>query len=190
MPSLPPHWKSDALAALGAPVSADGLAAIGAWAKSTPLPPGACNPIGMPAGSSGAPSFLGTRYAVFLNWQAFCDALAAFAKTEAGKAVTGALSPDVSPAAVWRVARSLSWPGSGTETDYPSAVLDLAPESYRLSVRTADAADRKTSGVPGGISPNATTVLAQARSVHEVIQNISDARAATAELLRRHAGNG
>lgn len=190
MASYPSNWISMALGALQAPVTGDTIAVMRAWSKSTPLASSANNPLGMPAGSSGAPKFLNTGYAIFPSMSSFYVALHAFARTAKGMNLTNALSQDVSAPPVWRVVSGMDWPGSATEDDYPYAVLELTSAAYRESVGTSSATPRKTSGVVGARPETTTTILNQARSLHSTTQTIADASARSMELLRRHGKDG
>jgi hypothetical protein len=190
MTSYPSNWVSMALGALQAPVTGATIAVMRAWSKSTPLVSSANNPIGMPAGSSGAPKFLNTGYAIFPSMSSFYVALHAFARTSKGAALTNALSQEIPAPVTWRTIDGMGWPGSATETDYPGAVLDLTSATYRLQVSAAERPARKTSGMVGAKAATMTTILNQARSLHSATQTIADASARSAELLRRHGKDG
>ena len=190
MAGYPSNWVSMALGALQAPVNGATIAVMRAWSKSTPLPVLANNPIGMPRGSSGAPAYMTTGYAIFPSMTAFYVALHAFARTYRGQALTNALSQDIPAPPTWRAVSGMDWPGSATETDYPSAVLDLTSDAYRASVGATATAARKTSGVVSSRPTPSPTILNQARSLHQVAQNIGSASERVAELLKRHGKDG
>lgn len=190
MASWPSTWRNLALQAASIPVNSDTLAILKAWKDSTPLQPYSNNPLGMPAGTSGAPKYLNTRYALFPSMATFYRVFAAWVNSHDGKNLVHAMTSETPYPATWRVISALKWPGSDTETDYPSALLDLTEQSYRDSVNAADATQRKTSGIVGKPSELAQGMVAQARSLHQAAQTFSDATKATQYLLRRHATNG
>lgn len=190
MAGYPSNWVSMALGALGVPVTGSTIAVMRAWSKSTPLPVIANNPIGMPKGSSGAPAYMSTGYAIFPSMTGFYVALHAFARTQKGLTLANALSQDVPASATWRAVSGMSWPGTATETDYPSAVLDLTSATYRQSVQATAPSARKTSGVVGPRPTPSPTILNQARSLHQVADTVNSASERVAELLRRHGKDG
>lgn len=190
MAGYPSNWISMALGALKSPVNGSTIAVMRAWSKSTPLPVIANNPIGMPKGSSGAPAYMGTGYAIFPSMTAFYVALTAFSRTRKGMELANALSQEVPAPATWRLASGMGWPGSATETDYPSAVLDLTALSYQQSINASPASTRKTSGMVGPRPTPAPTILNQARSLHQVANTVNSASERVAELLRRHGNDG
>lgn len=175
MPSWPADWQHKTLDAMGAQVTGQALTAIRAWKNSTPLPPLSNNPLGMPAGSSGAPSYLGTGYAIFPSMSAFYSAVSAWARSQAGKTVAGALNDSGGYPAAWRAISSLKWPASATETDYPSALLDLTADSYRESVAATPSAARKTSGTVGGESTSRPSLAAQQAAISTAVSSAKTA---------------
>lgn len=190
MASWPSNWKQRAVAALGVSPTPKALKIISAWSRSTPLQPWTNNPLGMPALSGRTRAVLGTSYAMFGSMPEFYVALARFAATAPGKAVAAEISSDAGYGPVWRAISSLEWPGSKTETDYPSAVLDLAEQSYRDSVNASDASQRKTSGVPKAPPDTHAAMRQQAQSIVHAANAFNDAAIATRYLIRRYARNG
>lgn len=146
----PDGWATALLKDAGLPVNDFTLKAISAWNSSTPILPYTNNPLGMPAVKGKTLELMRTGYAMFVTPQLFRDAFAAFIKSPTGTPLDDALSLDEKFSKVWRAVHSLQWPANVTETDWPSAVLDLTSESYRRRVESvASPADRKTSGVIG-----------------------------------------
>lgn len=186
----PSLWQVQALAALGVPDNEVTYGIMTAWQKSTPLPPYSYNPLGMPAGSGGAKAYLATPYAQFGSIGLFYKALAAFSATYTGGQLAAAMRSDSPYPATWRAVSALGWPASQTETDYPSALLDLTSQSYRQSVNASPRPMRKTSGMLTSPHAHTTTAVAQARSVNQATQAFTDARSQVSFLLRRHASNG
>lgn len=190
MVSWPATWISMTLDASGIPSTADTRAIMKAWKDSTPLPPYTNNPIGMPAGSSGAPQLLTSGYALFGSMDMFYAAFTAFIKSYQGKRlVTAMISSNPYPE-TWRVISTLKWPGSVTETDYPALLLDMTSDSYRESVSVSQGGSRKTSGVIGQEPPNKSAVIANARNLAQAGQSISDATELMRHLIRNGRENG
>lgn len=146
----PDGWASATLATAGLPVTDFTRKSLQAWQHSTPMLPYTNNPIGMPAVRGRTSELMNTGYAMFISMPAFRDAFAEFIKSPVGRTVREALSLDEKFSQVYRAVSGLGWPASKTETDYPSAVLDLTSATYRDSVQTvSDSSNRKTSGVIG-----------------------------------------
>lgn len=188
MASWPSTWMTSALEAAGVPVTPAALAVLKAWKDSTPIPPYSNNPVGMPYGSSGAIRYLSTGYGMFVTIGNFYSAFAAFMRTDAGKRIAADMAMEVPYAAAWRDISRLKWPGTDTETDYPSALLDLTSEAYQKSVHATPAADRKTSGQVIARGDASRTVLQQQRSVSEAVNTITGVENQVRFLLRRHGG--
>lgn len=151
MVAQPVNWIASATEILGARNPDQAGEILRAWQSSTPLPPNASNPLGMPASSRGATSWHGTGYACFDDLAGFLAALTDFAVSYAGQGVTRALNSDLPWRNTWQAVAALGWPASKTETDYPAAVLDNTGDSYRESVGATLPEDRKTSGLVGGM---------------------------------------
>lgn len=190
MTSWPSNWKSQALDALGIPASPKALSVMTAWAKSTPLQPWTNNPLGMPGRVKRDTLVPGTVYAWYPSITEFYAALLAFGRTPSGQVVAREIMSDDGYGPTWRAIAGLEWPGSKTETDYPSAVLDLAEQSYRDSVTTTSPGDRKTSGLPKGPPDTHTPMVQQARSIVEAANAFNNAHDAVRFLIRRHVSRG
>lgn len=190
MTSWPTTWRSRTLEAAGIRVTPHALEVLKAWQQSTPLPPFTNNPLGMPSTSRGALEYMRTGYAMFVTPEKFYAAFAAFAATSAGKSLAHAIADEGNYASVWRVISSLGWPAVRTETDWPSALLDLTEASYRESVATADPSARKTSGTVGAPAHVKATAISHASSVAAAIRTMTDAQSATQQMLRRHGRDG
>lgn len=190
MATWPSNWKQRAIVALGIDPTPKALNIISAWSRSTPLQPWTNNPLGMPALSGRTRAVPSTPYAMFGSMPEFYAALARFAATTPGKAVAMEMSSDAGYGPAWRAISSLGWPGGKTETDYPSAVLDLAEQSYRDSVNAVDASQRKTSGAPKAPPDTHAAIKQQAQSIVHAANAFNNAAAATRFLIRRHAKNG
>jgi hypothetical protein len=190
MTSWPGTWRQQALTAAGVPVTGSTLVIMKAWKDSTPLQPYTNNPIGMPAGSSGAPALLNTKYALFPTMQQFYSAFGTFMSTYQGRQIALDMTSDTPYPKTWRGISSLNWPASSTETDYPSALLDMTSEEYRKSVNATVTDSRKTSGEIAPRTESAALVIDNARSLAQAGQAIADVGKLTNHLLRKHGGNG
>jgi hypothetical protein len=190
MATWPSAWRVKALESAGIPVNADTLKVMKAWKDSTPLPVFTNNPVGMPYGSRKSVRYMGTTYGMFASMADFYAAFAMFASTTGGRLVVSAMSGQSVFPAAWRAISSLEWPASKTETDYPSALLDLTDSSYRESISATPVLARKTSGTVGRDPALRNVVIAHARSLTEAAKTFNDATTATRFLIRRHARNG
>ena len=148
--SWPDGWMTATLKAADLPVSDFTLKALSAWSASTPILPYTNNPLGMPAVKGQTLELMRTGYAMFVTMADMRNAFSEFVSSSAGNQLHDALALDEKHSQVWRAIHVLPWPANNTETDWPSAVLDLTSESYRTKAASvASPADRKTSGVIG-----------------------------------------
>lgn len=148
--SWPDGWATATLKDAGLPVTDFTIKAVSAWNQSTPILPYTNNPLGMPAIKGKTLELMSTGYAMFVTMGDFRTAFAAFVNSYAGHAVHDALALDEKYSQVYRAVHALKWPPNSTETDWPSAVLDLTSESYRAKAASVSSpADRKTSGAIG-----------------------------------------
>lgn len=146
----PNGWTTATLKAAGLPVSDFTRKALSAWADSTPILTYTNNPLGMPAVKGRTLELMRTGYAMFVTMANMRDMFAEFVNSSPGRLVHDALALDEKYSQVWRAVHALKWPANATETDWPSAVLDLTSESYRQQAASvASPEDRKTSGVIG-----------------------------------------
>jgi hypothetical protein len=181
----PSNWISRALDSAGIDATVEASRVMNAWRRSTPLPPLSNNPIGMPKGTIGAPSYMGTRYAIFPSMQAFYAAFKSFIDSAVGDVMRRELTADTPYAGSWRVISSLGWPGSDTETDYPSAVLDLSSASYRRSIGAAEPSMRQTSGLVGVSLARGKSAASQDARVNRAISTIRASSNATDSAIRK-----
>lgn len=190
MASWPSDWITRALAAADIEPNGNGIAIMRAWKNSTPLPPLTNNPLGFPAGTHGAPAYLGTRYAIFPSMAAFYAAFGALAKSATGRELAAALAAESGYAPAWRAISALAWPATETETDYPSALLDLTTDAYRRSVKAAAPSARRTSGTIGPTSEEATSALDLMRELHSTVANARNGLEATRMMIMRGKSYG
>ena len=190
MNTWPYDWISKTLQAAGVPDTVEASRIMLAWRKSTPLPPLSNNPVGMPVNSSGAPSYMGTRYAIFPSMDAFYAAFGTFARSSAGQVLVRAMTSDPPYGRSWRAISSLSWPGSDTETDYPAILLDLTSAAYRRSVEAASADQRKTSGMVGIAHRGAASTVSQGAAVNTAVARIRATSSSQAARIRKGSLHG
>jgi hypothetical protein len=84
----------------------------------------------------------------------------------------------------------MEWPGSKTETDYPSALLDSLESDFRESLSKANGQRRKTTGRTLA-QPDAGSRVSQA--ARSAMRNMSAQNASVLAVnayLRRMNGNG
>jgi hypothetical protein len=103
----------------------------------------------MPVAGTNAASVLGSQYAAFSGMDVFRYAFEALMSTPHGEALYNALAVTEKPSVAWRSIRSLNWPGNQTETNYPSAVLDLIPGQDRPIAGEDTSGEQRTSGLIG-----------------------------------------
>lgn len=186
----PIDWQQRTLAAAGIPDTPDTYMVLSAWQQSTPLPPLSNNPLGMPAGSSGAKPYLGTQYAIFPSFGLFTKAFAAFIETFQGSGLAQAMQSDSPYSSTWRIVHALKWPGTRTETDYPASLLDLTTLAYRQSVKATPGPMRKTSGLVTPKNANATSPMSSSDAVNKATQATVTARSVIGNIMRGFNGNG
>lgn len=190
MASWPSTWKTSTLQNAGIPVTADSLAIMTAWCKSTPLEPYTNNPIGMPSNSPSSARVSSSAYAMFRDMSTFYAEFARFIKTQAGQNVARAMVSDAAFAEAWRAISALGWPGSKTETDYPSALLDITEAKFRASVSTSPKDHRKTSGTVGASAATHNAIRQQTRTMYNLAASMNNAAEASRTFLRKHAQDG
>lgn len=181
----PTRWRQQLMEDMGIEPTQFVLDVLSAWRKSTPLEPWTNNPIGLDAKVAGKPHVPMTRYAIFPTMSSFRTEMVRLQATSAGQRLTLALTHGDNHGKVWRAIQALNTPGRATETDYPSAVLDMAGEKYAEKVRAARKEDRKTTGI---INPQSTAKDAarlQNQALHHAATHIVDANRAIEHIVRR-----
>lgn len=171
----PSGWREATLRASGIPVTQFALDVLSAWQKSTPVVPATYNPVGMPAKGTSNVSYLGTPYALFSGVQSFTTAFAKFASTSKGTELTHALTAAQSLSDAYRAIHALGWPATATETDYPSALLDMLEDAYKAKMATRTPAKRKTAGLSKAPPDVHTAVRQQAAVLHTAATRFGDA---------------
>lgn len=177
--SWPDGWRSAVLMDAGLPVTGFTLKALQAWADSTPILTYTNNPLGMPYVQGSTAQLMRTGYAMFPTMAMMRDRFTKFVSSHTGAALHDAFALGEKYSEVWRAVHALKWPANTTETDWPSAVLDLTSESYRESVQSvASPADRKTSGAIGNQTSFGTLANASTRVASQVVSQLNQAATA------------
>lgn len=175
----PDGWRTATLNDAGMPVNDFTLKALQAWSDSTPILPYTNNPLGMPFVKGKTAQLMLTGYAMFTTMGDMRQAFAAFVASSAGAPLHDALALGESYPALYRAVHALPWPANSTETDWPSAILDLTSEAYRESVQSVTSpADRKTSGVIGNQTGFGQVTNASTRNASSVINSLNQAASA------------
>lgn len=149
MYKYPDGWREALISDLGLDPSDFLMGVFRAWQESTPLQPYVNNPFGMPYVSGVTARLQNSGYAMFRDMSQFRTAFVAFVKGGHGAALRKSLVAGESLPDVYRAIHGLGWPANSTESDYPSALLDLMPEDERSELQTVDPDQRRTSGVVG-----------------------------------------
>lgn len=176
MSGWPTGWREAILRETGVPVTQFALDVLSAWNKSTPTEPWTNNPFGLPPVAGRVPAAVNPMYGSYSGMSMMRRDLKLLLHGTNDKAVIHALISADSYAEAYRAISALGLPAARTESDYPSAVLDLVPQKYRDSLQTV-AADSRKSGGPGVVPPN---VLHSGLSTQqEILRARNPARSAT-----------
>lgn len=182
----PDGWITATLKDADIPVNDFTISASSAWQRSTPMLPYTNNPFGLPAVRGKTLELMRTGYAMYPTMGDFRTAFAALIASPAGQALHDALVLDETYSSVWRAVRGLGLPANATETDYPSAVLDMTSQSYRDSVETvSNPADRKTSGTYGSQTAFGDVSGLAARSSAQTAMTLQNATSAVQSIPGR-----
>lgn len=180
----PTSWQQSVLRAAGLPVTQWGLDVLSAWNKSTPVVPATYNPLGMPAKGTSNVAYLNTPYGLFSGITAFGKAFSAFLTTPKGRELAGVLSAGDSLSDAYRAIHALGWPGNATETDYPSALLDMLEEAYRAKLATKPASQRKTVGSSKATPAAHAAIRMQSALIHTAATQFADGAKAVQYIVR------
>lgn len=184
MTTWPDGWRETVLRASRIPASQFALDVLSAWRRSTPLIPQTYNPLGMPSKGSRHPPYLGTAYALFPGITAFATAFQRFVTSSSGEGVLRILVAADSPSEAYRAIHALGWPATKTETDYPSAVLDMVEQSYRDSLASTQPAQRRTTGIAQAPPDVHAAVKQQAAVLHHAASHFTDTRKAIGFIVK------
>lgn len=173
MMQWPDGWREAALREIGVPVTQHALDVLNAWEQSTPTKPWTNNPLGLRHGRRGSVKVFDTELAAFQSHADFRAELKRVAHSTYGKPLIHALLDEGDLAGAWRVIHDLNLPSNLTETDYPSALMDMVEGKYRSNIGGDSSGSRKSHG-PGRDAPNP----------HHPVQKLSVAtRKATADVI-------
>jgi hypothetical protein len=182
----PDGWRTAVLNDAGLPVSDFTLKTLQAWSDSTPILPYTNNPLGMPYVKGRTSQLMRTGYAMFPQMSDMRLAFTAFVNSPAGSDVHDALALGEKYSDAWRAIHALPWPASTTETDWPSAILDLTSESYREGAQSVSSpADRKTSGTIGDQTAFGQVTGGSTRNASAVVTSLQQATSAFNQNMRR-----
>jgi len=117
--------------------------------------------------------------------QAFRAAFTKAAHSGRGKPLHTMLGTADSHAEAWRVINSLKWPAHGTETDYPSALLDLLESDYREKLQTAKPKQRRTAGTSPTSHAAHQDMRRQLAVLHQAAHEFNDVNKAIAHIVRK-----
>lgn len=186
----PDGWKENALRAAKIPISDFAVNVLHHWEQSTPTDRWTNNPLGMPTAKYATPRALNSPYAAFPTLQAFYKAFGTAAHEGHGKPLYTVLGTSEKHAEAWRVIHALNWPANLTETDHPSALLDLIDEKVRKALKVKPASERKTVGVTPQPSGQHAAIRAQSQALHHAANNFSSGPLAIAYIVRSMGHHG
>lgn len=184
MTDWPTGWREATLRQAKLSASPFALKVLSAWNKSTPVTPQYNNPLGMPHKGHAAAPYLNTPYAAFPTMAAFRQAFALFLASNKGTELRHTLDLGESMPAAWRAIHALPWPAKFTETDWPSALLDILEEDYKKKLGTRAKGRRKTSGVVQARPDIHAAVRQEAIALHVAATSFDDARQAVRFIMR------
>lgn len=190
MPRWESGWREHALRHAGIDVTQFALNMLQDWMESTPTQPWTNNPLGFPQRGYAPARALKSPYAAFATMNHFHDAFRKLLTGRAQHLLRLSLSGGENPAEVWRAVNSLKWPANGTETDYPSRVLDRVDSSYREKLQSTTPEQRRTVGldaVPSGAHHDSARQLI---ALHHAAHRFDDVNSALRHIQRTMNNNG
>lgn len=190
MNTWPSGWKEAALRAAEIEPTDFNTRILHLWEQATPTDRWTNNPLGMPAAEYATPRALGSAYAAFPTMGHFRRAFASAAHRGGNKPLYTALGTSESKAELYRVIHALGWPANGTETDYPSTILDEIEEAMRAGLMSKKPGDRKTVGVAPAVVDAHQAMRAQARALHHAVTRIGDTSSAIQYVVRSMKPHG
>jgi hypothetical protein len=185
MNTWPTAWRERVLEHIDVPVTQHALDVLRDWHLSTPTQPWTNNPLGLPAAGNNVPEAMGTPYGAFPNHVEFRIALKRVADDGGHLPIRHALLEGATVAKAWRAISALNLPGSSTETDYPSVLLDRVDASYRRKLQTVPVSKRKSMGPGPGSVDMSHPVLHASAGIHHAAGNIHDLNEAIRYLTQR-----
>jgi hypothetical protein len=180
----PTGWREHALRRAEIPINDFTMDVLNLWERATPTDRWTNNPLGIPAEGFSAPRALRSNYAAFPTMQHFYTAFRTAAHMGHGSPLLSALATQEKYSVAWRAINQLGWPANGTETDYPSHVLDKVTEAIPANWKISKPEDRKTVGLSVTGSRRHSPVIKQAELLHQAASRVNDAAAAIAQIAR------
>lgn len=184
MATWPTGWQQTTLRASGIPITQFALDVLNAWANSTPTEPWTNNPLGMPASPYMYAKALNTDYAAFPTMQDFRDTIKKYLVGGAGRAVQHALIMGESYSDAWREIHALNWPSNKTESEYPSALMDMVQAAYTSKMTNGNRAKPTTTGATHAPPDVHVAMRNQAMRLHHAATTFNSATDAIAHLMR------
>lgn len=178
MPRWESGWREYALRHAGLEPTQFAVDVLNDWMESTPTQPWTNNPLGFPQHGYSPTRAMKSPYAAFPTMPHFHDAFKRLLSTKSAHELRLALSGDGAYAEVWRAVNSLKWPANGTETDYPSRVLDRTEASYRETAQSVRPEHRSTVGLGPASSGAHRDSAHQLLALHEAATRFDDLNSA------------
>lgn len=183
-------WREYALRHAGLEPTQFAVNVLQDWMESTPTQPWTNNPLGFPQHGYAPTRALKSPYAAFPTMPHFHDAFKRLLSTKNAHELRLSLSGDGAYAEVWRAVNSLKWPANGTETDYPSRVLDRVDAEYREKIQSKPPEERSTVGLTPVSSRAHHDSARQLLALHHAATRFDNLNAAMQHIQRSMNRNG
>lgn len=178
-------WQIQALKVADIPVTDFAVQVLTLWASATPTQRWTNNPLGIPSAGFSAQRAGNTAYAAFPTMAAFNAALKLEAHSKSGKPLYTALAAQDKLSVAWRAIHALGWPANGTETDYPSTILDAVTDASTAAMKASKPGARKTVGLADTRSNVHAVIQTHGQSFYQSAANINGASRALSTALGR-----
>lgn len=190
MPRWESGWREHALRHAGIDVTQFAVDMMQYWMESTPTQPWTNNPLGFPQRGYSTARAMKSPYAAFPTMNHFHDSFKKLLSSKAQHLLRFSLSGGENPAEVWRAVNSLKWPANGTETDYPSRVLDRVDSGYREKLQSRPPEQRSSIGLDS-VSPGTHHDSArQLTALHHAATRFDNINDALRHIQRTMSNNG
>lgn len=190
MPRWESGWREHALKNAGLEATQFAVGVLQDWMESTPIQPWTNNPLGFPQHGYAQVRAMKSPYAVFPTMNHFHDAVKRLLTSKRGYELRLALSGDGAYAEVWRAVNSLKWPANGTESDYPSRVLDRVATEYREKLQSVQPEQRTTVGLNASSLGSRQDSARQLVALHHAATRFTDLNRAILHIQRTMNRNG
>lgn len=183
-------WREHALRHAGIDVTQFAVDMLQYWMESTPTQPWTNNPLGFPQRGYSTARAMKSPYAAFPTMNHFHDSFKKLLTSKAQHLLRFSLSGGENPAEVWRAVNSLKWPANGTETDYPSRVLDRVDSEYREKLQSVQPEQRTTVGLNASSLGSRQDSARQLVALHHAATRFTDLNRAILHIQRTMNRNG